>query len=390
MAAPTFASRRADYDRMWDAMIVTPSRTRAVDSVARKILAGMPRYREVEVETGVPAAVIGLLHNREAGCNFDGILHNGEKIIGKGVKTRLVPKGRGPFTSWKQAAIDAMAIKGYDRIKDWSVARVLFISENFNGWGYFNKGVPSPYLWAGSNQYIKGKYVRDHVYDPDVVDKQMGVAPVMLRLMALDPTITFSAAANDNAPADKYGVGTWNNTGLKAVQELLRAKGYAEVGTPDGDWGVKTENGLRAFQAANGLTVTARYDAATAAALPSAPHRVPSGARSEVTANDLKKAGAPDVKANATAGLAAKVIGIPTFLGAAVEGAASYFGDAAIYVQHIKDMVEGVPGMVWLAGIAALSFVIWWNSRKATQAKVAAVRSGEDAGPAGLSDVRTA
>jgi lysozyme family protein len=30
--------------------------------------------------------------------------------------------------------------------------------------------VASPYVWAGTDQYQSGKYVRDGVYDPNVVD----------------------------------------------------------------------------------------------------------------------------------------------------------------------------------------------------------------------------
>jgi len=45
--------------------------------------------------------------------------------------------------------------------------------------GYRNKGVSNPYLYSGTNLYSSGKYVRDHVYDPSVKDKQLGVLAML-------------------------------------------------------------------------------------------------------------------------------------------------------------------------------------------------------------------
>jgi hypothetical protein len=63
--------------------------------------------------------------------------------------------------------------------------------EMYNGLGYAAMGRPSAYVWSGSDQYVSGKYVRDHVYDPNEVDVQVGCAPLLARMMALDPSITF-------------------------------------------------------------------------------------------------------------------------------------------------------------------------------------------------------
>lgn len=41
--------------------------------------------------------------------------------------------------------------------------------ERFSGIGYAARGVPSAYVWSGTDQYVSGKYVRDGVYDPDKV-----------------------------------------------------------------------------------------------------------------------------------------------------------------------------------------------------------------------------
>ena len=56
---------------------------------------------------------------------------------------------------------------------------MAYLLEGFNGYGYHRKGVPSPYLWGGSNQYVRGKYVADHVFDSMHVDQQMGCLPIL-------------------------------------------------------------------------------------------------------------------------------------------------------------------------------------------------------------------
>lgn len=111
-------------------------------------------------------------------------LHADQRIIGTGKKTTLVPKGRGPFSSWEEAAVDAlMNCHPYaGKNKDWSIAGTLDILERYNGLGYRNKGLPSPYLWAGTDQYVKGKYVADGKYDPNHVDQQLGVAPILMKI----------------------------------------------------------------------------------------------------------------------------------------------------------------------------------------------------------------
>ncbi len=48
-------------------------------------------------------------------------------------------------------------------------------AERYNGLGYYNKGVNSPYIYSGTNLYEKGYYPADGVYDPDLKDKHAGV-----------------------------------------------------------------------------------------------------------------------------------------------------------------------------------------------------------------------
>lgn len=160
------------------------TRSTQINAQAAKIEANRVRYEVVSVKTGVPWDVIGVIHYRESSGSFAGVLHNGQKIIGTGKKTTIVPKGRGPFSSWEEAAVDALmnCHPFAGKNKDWSIAGTLDLLERYNGRGYRKKGLPSPYLWAGTDQYAKGKYVADGKYDPNHVDQQLGVAALLKKI----------------------------------------------------------------------------------------------------------------------------------------------------------------------------------------------------------------
>lgn len=160
------------------------TRSTQIESQAAQIMANRSRYDAVSAKTGVPWDVIAVIHYRESSCSFSGVLHNGERIIGTGRKTTLVPKGRGPFQTWEQAAIDALVncAPYAAKNKDWSLGNTLDVLEAYNGLGYRKKGLPSPYLWAGTDQYTSGKYVADGKFDPNTVDKQLGAAAILMAI----------------------------------------------------------------------------------------------------------------------------------------------------------------------------------------------------------------
>jgi len=135
--------------------------------------AAFSRYKAVEQKTGVPWWFIAVVHYREASQNWNTQLGQGDPL---NKKSTHVPKGRGPFATWEDGAVDALVnCPPYAaRNKDWSIGGALAKLEEYNGLGYAGKGLPSPYLWAGTDQYTKGKYVRDGVYDPNAVDSQLG------------------------------------------------------------------------------------------------------------------------------------------------------------------------------------------------------------------------
>jgi lysozyme family protein len=162
-------------------------------SVARHLVepSAKRRYQWVSAKTGVPWCVTAVIHERECSQDWTGSLAQGDPWSRVSVH---VPAGRGPFRSWEEAAIDALVncAPHAARNRDWSIGGTLTKLEEYNGLGYASRGRPSPYIWSGTDQYISGKYVRDGVYDPDAVDNQLGCAGLLLAMMALDPTITFT------------------------------------------------------------------------------------------------------------------------------------------------------------------------------------------------------
>lgn len=167
--------------------------TRNFAGVAARLVAAKSRYQAVAARTGVPWFFIAVAHEREASQNWNTQLGQGDPLAS--VSTH-VPKGRGPFRTWEDGAYDALVncAPFAAKNKDWSVGGTLTKLEEYNGLGYASKGRPSPYIWSGTDQYVSGKYVRDGVYDPNVVDQQLGCAGLLLAMMQLDHTITFTGA----------------------------------------------------------------------------------------------------------------------------------------------------------------------------------------------------
>ena len=163
-----------------------------VSHVAQRLTAAKARYQAVEAATRVPWFIIAVIHEREASQSWQANLAQGDPWNARSIH---VPAGRGPFRCWEDAAVDALvrcdpmlAVTN----TDWSAGGSLAALERYNGLGYAHRGVPSPYLWAGTDQYVSGKYVSDGHYDPDAVDHQLGCAALLRYIMTLDPATTFA------------------------------------------------------------------------------------------------------------------------------------------------------------------------------------------------------
>lgn len=155
-----------------------------------RILAARNRYELIQAQTGVNWVFVASAHYREANLNFACQLAQGDPLS---QKSHNVPAGRGPFPTFEAGAYDALVrCQPYAaRNKDWSMPFLLTIEEAYNGLGYAYRGLPSPYVWSGTDQYQRGKFIRDRVFDPGTVDKQLGVAGLVMCLLEADPSIKF-------------------------------------------------------------------------------------------------------------------------------------------------------------------------------------------------------
>lgn len=183
----TFEQLEKGYTNLLEEMKLRSDWLPVLDRDARKILRYKDTYAKLTVKTGVPWEVIGLIHLLESGCDMSTHLHNGDTLRHRTVN---VPRGRPktgspPFT-FEQSAIDALKLDGLIGIEDWSDARIAYQLEKYNGTGYFKYNINSPYLWSGTTNYVRGKFVSDGIFDRDAVSKQSGAMAVLTRIRALD------------------------------------------------------------------------------------------------------------------------------------------------------------------------------------------------------------
>jgi lysozyme family protein len=181
----TFESLRDEYVSLFNSCVISDAHRAQVTWYVNKLTDTTydKSYDTVEDAVCIPWYFVGIIHAMEASFNFDAHLHNGDPLD---KKTVHVPAGRPlvwlPPTDWPTSAEDALTIEGFANQTDWSLARTLYRMEAYNGFGSRRKGISTPYLWAFSNHYTKGKYVADGKWNPDYVSTQCGGA-VMLKAL---------------------------------------------------------------------------------------------------------------------------------------------------------------------------------------------------------------
>ena len=180
----TFETVEAGYSNLWASCTVRSNRLPALNSIVAGVHHVQAAYEAVEKATKVPWWVIGIIDQMEGGGGARTHLHNGDSLRSR---TRDVPAGRPPtgnppFT-FLASAIDAVHYDGLDKVATWTIPRVLFLLEKYNGLGYYKHGVNSPYLWSYTNHYGSspnvGKFVSDGNWSGSAISEQAGAAAIL-------------------------------------------------------------------------------------------------------------------------------------------------------------------------------------------------------------------
>ncbi|MFM5907658.1 MAG: hypothetical protein ACKOPO_08745 [Novosphingobium sp.] len=150
------------------------------------------RYDGVARSTGVPWYFTAIVHGMEASFNFRAHLHNGDFPLS--ARTRQVPSGRPlrwlPPSDWESSAGDALRLMGFAGAQDWSLPRLLYRLEAFNGFGYRRMGRATPYLWSFTSNYDRGKFVADGKFNAKARSQQCGGA-ALLKLLEASGEVSF-------------------------------------------------------------------------------------------------------------------------------------------------------------------------------------------------------
>lgn len=175
-----------EYTAMFAAAAIDQNRLAAIDRLAKLLVSFQPTYEKLQADLHIPWYFIGLIHCMESNFNFGTHLHNGDSLMHR---TMNVPAGRPPVGiadppfAWTTSATDALTQKGFQTQTNWTLPALLFRLEQYNGFGYRMRGRSTPYLWSFSDLYVRGKFVKDRVFDPDAVSKQCGAAVLLKRLV---------------------------------------------------------------------------------------------------------------------------------------------------------------------------------------------------------------
>lgn len=212
-ASNHYASRdidllRKEYEYLFSICTINPSKQAEVQRVCEKIISNKAKYLSVQDKIGVPWYFVAVIHLREASFNFKTYLGNGDPLNKPSVH---VPKGRGPFATWEEGAIDALQLEGYAHLQDWGLGIIFKRLEWYNGSGYrYENGrmtgtTPlnaSPYIYNYTPFYVKGGSVEDHSFYPDWVDGNAGCMAVLKQLEILGE-VTFDFTPEKHQTSDK-------------------------------------------------------------------------------------------------------------------------------------------------------------------------------------------
>lgn len=224
----------SENTRRWKIAKARQDRVPAARAAARRFVAPEAKQRYQNISfliqerhgKHIPWWFIPLVHERECvggNTNWHCSIAQGDAFNKVSIHR---PTGIGPFASFENAAVYSLvhAAPHAANNTNWSGGGVMTIGEKYNGLGYANKGRPSPYIWAGTDQYVKGKYVKDGVYDPNKVDAQLGMAITLKEMMKLDPSIVLDGdhpgQASESRASETTVVTTGTAGGMEAAHQF--------------------------------------------------------------------------------------------------------------------------------------------------------------------------
>jgi lysozyme family protein len=258
-----FQELRAEYELLLSTARVNPTVVGALRHAAEILVRNKSQFLEVQHDTRVPAALLMGLMWRERNGDLRYYLGNGQPLT---QRTTIVPIGRGPFApphdgAWKRGAKDAISVVHLDKTTaPWSWAYVCWKGEAWNGFGPRAHGIHTGYLWAGTNHYVRGKYVADGRWDASHVDTQLGMIPVVRRAIELDQDLEFDHASApvvgspSPAPTPVPEAVSGGQRGTRWLQAALNELGAHPPLRTDGSYGRASREAVRAFQHAHHLT----------------------------------------------------------------------------------------------------------------------------------------
>jgi lysozyme family protein len=182
-ASTRFTDIAGEYDAMFNAAAILREKRALVENHCEMMLASKARYEAAVAGTQIPWWFVAAIHGLESNFNFARHLHNGDSLNGR--TTRIPanrPEAGTPPFPWEESTSDALRLKGFDKLTDWSLPAALYCLECYNGLGYRKKGLASPYLWSFTDRYVKGKYIADRQFDPNAESKQVGAAAALKHL----------------------------------------------------------------------------------------------------------------------------------------------------------------------------------------------------------------
>lgn len=259
-----FVIMKPEYTQLLAAMQVRHECIEEVNKVAVKLLGYKSRYQVVSAKDGVPVVFIAASFEREASSDFTKNAAQGWPLTSR---SRWVPPN-GPFQDWASSAIAAYHLNGLDRVgaDSWTWELMCFYGEMFNGFGYRDfHHMHSPYLFGGTNIQTVGKYTSDDKFDAEHMDTQLGIVPVMRRMVELDHTLALSAVPYVAAPPIHSGIATMITpaSGMdpeikhdtRWAQHSLNQLGFWPPLSENGNYNFVTKISVERFQADYGIHV---------------------------------------------------------------------------------------------------------------------------------------